>query len=718
MEQSIGRRLAQLGGLLVLFCIGIGGAIGQETDGSQPILLDAAEIQYDEALGLVTASGDVELSQGDRVLRADSISFNQRTNTATASGNVTLLEPTGEVLFAEYAELTDNLREGFLRGLNMLLSDDSRVAAVNAQRRGGVETQLSQAVYSPCQECVTDDGVPLWQVKARTVTHNSEEKVVVYRDARLEMAGVPILYTPYLSHPDPTVKRKSGLLTPTFGASEVLGAAIQIPYFWAINDSSDMLFDPIFASDQLPIMTGQYRHALSSGELRARGSSTRDDAQTGEDRWRGHFDGDARFTIDDTWRWGSDIFFSSDDTYLKRYGFGSTDTLTSQVFAEGFTTNNYAQAEVQFYQGLRAEDEQDLIPIVAPNLNYNFVGEPNRFGAFLTMDANVLALTRTDDDATGSRRLALLTGWELPHIGSAGDVTTLRITLQTDLYNVSNVPEEDASGTFSGFTGRVFPKVSLDWRYPMVRNSGRSSQFFEPLVTLVASPNGSNPDKIPNEDSLAFELEETNIFERSRFTGTDRVDGGSWTAYGLRAGAAGLGGGSTTFLLGQSYRLRSDNTYPVNSGLDGHFSDFVGRVIVSPNEYFDLLYKTRLDKKNLDSKRTEIGASAGPRAFRASAEYVFFDSTEEISNDREELFLSASSDLTNRWKIAANTRRDLTKDGNTLSYGGSLTYNCECMTFELTYSRTFTRDRDVRPDEAIFVRLNLKSLGEVESKVY
>ncbi|MEK9660181.1 MAG: LPS assembly protein LptD, partial [Alphaproteobacteria bacterium] len=406
-------------------------APAQEMDRSQPVLLDADQLTYDENLGIVTASGNVELSQGDRVLRADSVSYNQRSNTVSASGNVILLEPTGEVLFAEYAEMTDDMREGFLRGLRMLLSDDSRFAAVNARRRGGIETQLSKAVYSPCIDCVGPDGQPLWQLKANTVTHNSEAREIVYRDASLEVLGVPIAYTPYFSHPDPSVKRKSGFLAPSFGASGALGAALQVPYFWVIDGSSDFTFDPIFSTDVIAILAGQYRQAFSDGELRVRASGTRDDAQTGEDRFRGHIDAETRFSIDNTWRWGSDLDLVTDDTYLARYGFPYNDTLTSQVFAEGFTRKNYARAEVQYFQGLRDEDDSDNIPIVAPNLVYNFIGKPNSFGAFTTMDANVLALTRTGSGTVDSRRLSVITGWELPHIGKLGDITTLKATLQT-----------------------------------------------------------------------------------------------------------------------------------------------------------------------------------------------------------------------------------------------------------------------------------------------
>ncbi|MHA1566512.1 MAG: LptA/OstA family protein, partial [Alphaproteobacteria bacterium] len=95
----------------------------------QPVLITADELSSNDELGLVTASGNVELSQAGRVLMADTVTLNRKTNVVSASGNVVILEPSGEVIFAEYAELTDDLKEGFARAISMRLQDDARLAA-------------------------------------------------------------------------------------------------------------------------------------------------------------------------------------------------------------------------------------------------------------------------------------------------------------------------------------------------------------------------------------------------------------------------------------------------------------------------------------------------------------------------------------------------------------------------------------------------------------
>ncbi len=412
-------------------------AHGQLIERDVPILMTADELQFDDELGIATAKGNVEISQNDRVLLADLVSYNQRDDVVSASGNVILLEPTGEVLFAEFAELTGDMREGFLRGFRMLLEDNSRLAAVSAQRRGGVETQLNRGIYSACRDCVGFDGEPLWNVRASSVTHNQERREVVYRNATLEVLGVPIAYTPYLSHPDPTVKRETGFLTPTFGNSSDLGPSITAPYFWAISRDKDLTLNPVLYAENFPLISAEYRQAFADGELRALVSGVYDNTNSERERGRGHIDAEVRFDINEYWRWGTNIKVATDDTYLNRFGFEDNDTLTSRAFIERFEERNYAVAETIFFQGLRAEDDQDEIPFVLPKIDYNFVGDADDYGAFLTLDANVQQLTRKE--GTSSQRLSLLSGWHLPHISSIGVVTNVSATLQTDLYNVADV---------------------------------------------------------------------------------------------------------------------------------------------------------------------------------------------------------------------------------------------------------------------------------------
>ncbi len=685
-----------------------------------PVVIEAEEMTYDRESGVVTASGSVEIVQGEHVLRADNVSYDVGADTIVASGNVTILEPTGEVVFAENVELTDAMKEGFIEGFRMLLQDDSRLVANSGQRIGGVETEMRKAAFSPCNLCPEHpERAPLWQVKAVRVVHNTETHDIVYRDAWLELFGVPVFYTPYLRHPDPTVERRTGFLTPVFGTSTDLGLTLQTPFYWAIAPDRDLILDPILTTKAGVVFSGEYRQRFASGEIAARGSATVDDdgKNSGNtNRVRAHVDSFARFNLNDNWRWGADVKAATDDTYLDRYGISTEDTLTSHAFAEGFFGRSYAVGESYYFQGLRQIDNQGQTPFVLPKLDYNFVSEPTETGAVYSVDANFQALTR--ESGADTQRMTAKGGWRRSFDGPlGGDQLDVSATLQADVYHVidsSIPPQEDLE---DGFVGRIFPQASVEWRYPLVRQSGESRQLIEPVASVVVAPNGGNPGEIPNEDSRVFEFDDTNLFQPSRFPGTDRVEGGQRVNYGLNAGWHRGGGGRVTGFVGQSYRLRDDNTFEVGTGLEKNRSDIVGRVTIEPSDYISLQYRFRLDEDDLSAESNELQVSAGPDLLRFDVNYLQLQGAREF-NDREEVYARASSQLTENWSATANVRHDLTGSGFTTSWGGGIKYQDECIVADLRYNRKFTRNRDVPSTDTVFLRVSLRHLGEFQQRVF
>src|SRR5258707_12752162 len=196
--------------------------IGGQTkaDKNAPVVFQADEVEYDDQLALTVAKGHVEISQGGEVLLADTVTYNQRTDTITASGHVSLLMPSGEVLFADFMELRDSMNNAFAQNARMLLADRSRLAGNTARRTNGNRLELRRGVYSPCDLCRDDPSAPpAWQLKAREISDDKDLKLIEFRDAVLEIDGIPVFYTPYLSQPEPSVKRASGFLMPTIGNS-------------------------------------------------------------------------------------------------------------------------------------------------------------------------------------------------------------------------------------------------------------------------------------------------------------------------------------------------------------------------------------------------------------------------------------------------------------------------------------------------------------------
>lgn len=701
-----------------------------------PALLQADEVEYQDQREVVVARGNVEIAQGERILLADQVSYNLQTDVITAEGSVSLLQPSGEVAFADYVEVTGDLREGALRAFRLLLTDNSRLAAATAVRVGDNRTDMNKAVYSPCDVCQDDPArAPLWQVRAERVTHDQADQQLRYRNASVELFGLPIFYTPYFEHPDPTAERQSGLLTPTLGFSSQLGANARIPYYFVLSDQADFTFEPIVTTGAGQVALGTYRRETPNGQFRVTGSLARADslepatpgnislrrrdADVEQGDLRGHVDAEGRFDIDQNWRWGFDLDRASDDAYLQRYGLGFGETLESDLFVERFEGRNYFTAQGLSFQRLRQEDDQHEEPFVLPEARYSYIGDPNVWGGQVFGELGTLNLMRTEGRDT--QRLSGTLGWETSYVEQLGGRISLTALTNLDLYTfqdtIDGTDQIDVSSgrSESGTAGRVFPQAAVGYAYPVTRTTSLGSEVLEPRVQAVVGPNGGNDGGIPNETSRTFEFTASNLFQLDRLPGRDRVSSGQRIDYGLDyTYATPSGAGTANARLGQSYRINTDSALPESVGAEDGFSDIVGRLAVSPIRYLTTSYDFRADEETLQVQRSEYGVTVGPPAFEVTADYVYLAADEATLNTfgaREQLNLQLRSRVSRYWSVEARYRRDL-EDHSTLSSGVGVAYHDECFLFRLSVERQNYNRLGAEDDTTVMFTVGLKNLGE------
>jgi LPS-assembly protein len=692
-----------------------------------PALLQADEITYDEDERVVSARGSVEISQGERIVLADRVSYDLDRDVIIAEGDVSLLQPTGDVAFADRVELTGDLEEGALRAFRLLMSDRTRLAAASAVRTRDNRTEMRKAVFSPCELCREDpEAAPLWQLRAERVVHDEDEQTIFYRDTTLELFGVPVFYTPYFEHPDPTVERQTGFLAPTVGSSDELGLTFQQPFYWAIDRSSDLTLSPIFTTEEGVVGLGTYRRHTGNGRFDLTLSGTQgdlidDSGQLKRDQFRGHIDTRGRFDINRAWRWGFDLERSTDDTYLRVYDLETDGDrfLEGELFAERFEGRRYFSAQAFTWQGLRRGDENDELPFVLPETRYSFVGEPGVAGGVLRAEASALNLFRRD--GRDSRRVSGTLGWNLPYIDQLGGRLELKTAVQLDAYAYedvdpsSNQVDPPPGQREDGTELRAFPQIALAYGYPVVRHSRLGSEVLEPKVQVVAGPNGGNPGEIPNEDSRALEFDADNLFALNRFPGRDRVSSGQRIDYGLSyTYTTPSGGGTASAFLGQSYRFESDSALPEFVGEDASFSDIVGSLQVSPIRYVDAVYRFRADTEPFDLNRTEVNLAVGPPALNLNLDYSLLDRSDTRPNfqQREEIAATLRTRFARYWSAFASHRRDL-QDNEGLRTAFGVSYHDECFLLNLTAERRQFRDRDLEPETRVLVTFALKHLGGV-----
>ena len=202
----------------------------------------------------------------------------------------------------------------------------------------------------------------------------------------------------------------------------------------------------------------------------------------------------------------------------------------------------------------------------------------------------------------------------------------------------------------TGFEGRVFPQMSLEFRWPWVRRGANWGQLIEPIAGVYVAPTGIDRTGIPNDDSETFDFDENDLFTRNRFYGRDRIDEGQRVDYGLRTAVFGRDGGGSQFIVGQSYRLNSDFVFPAGSGLDDRLSDIVGRLSIYTGVNFDLSYRFRVDRHNFALQRQEVGLFAGPDQARFAISYLELPPRTGEVSERKQLTVGATVGLTRYWR--------------------------------------------------------------------
>jgi LPS-assembly protein len=706
---------------------------------SEPILFRADEVNDDQDYGLIVARGNVELDQTGRTLLADTVTYNERSDTVTASGHVSLIETTGEVASAEFMELHDAMREGFIKDVKVLLADRSRLVGNTARRTDGSRTELRRGVYSPCDLCAPDPTEPpAWQLKAERIVHDSDRKIVEYDDVTMEIDGIPVLYSPYLSHPDPTVKRQDGFLPGSYGSSTSLGVHTSISYYWVTGPSSDFTFSPIFSTNQGVDLVGAFRERFSDGEISVEASVTRADRGTGTPdsttvaagQIRGHIFVDGIFDLDDNFRAAFSIKRVTDDTYLQVYELPNPGNfLQTHAYAEDFQGRDYGSVDMWAFQSQLNGVSDRSQALVLPVANYTWADKPFSWGGRLTTTVDALDILR--ETGSSDRRVSAGTEFDLPFTALGGQRFNLVAGVRGDAYYANAVQLVPNGPLTTDTTFRPFPQVGLEWRYPWVGAIESDRVLIEPRAAAYAAPVGLNPVTIPNDDGGSEDFNDTELFTRNRFAGFDQVDSGQRVDYGLHAAWYGSAGGEAQFLFGQSYRFQQQSPFTVNGlgdGLQTQASDYVGRVSVSPAPYLDLLYRYRLDHADMRPQRQEAIVEVGPQRLRLDLSYIQLGQNAfDAVSSHQQAAATLNLGITPYWTLTLHDTRAFAASAQplptltpaqqiytdfTANAGGSVRYEDECLMATAALGESGIRNRDLHPGISFLFTVAFKNLGD------
>lgn len=701
------------------------------TGQNAPVNFTADKLSYNKTTNVVTASGHVIATQSGSTVRADQITIDRKTNVVTATGHVSLIQPNGGTVYTDHIILSDNMKNAIMTMVAARLANNVKIIANGGRRYDEQIEELTKPVYSACDLCKNDPrSSPLWSVRASSATRDLQHKMIEFRDATLLFKGVPIFWMPYFTEPDPSVKRQTGLLIPSFGVSSHLGAFIIIPYFITLGKSADLTVAPILATKRGPAGRVEYRQAFNHGNV---------DVQLSGGRDRGHFGkyilATSTFDLNQYWRTGFSYNHASNTNYLTDFSVlppGFSD-LESTVYLEGFSSASYARIEAQTFQGLVTSVDQSELPIIAPYAQYSFTSMPDKLlGGTFRLDTSAFNIIR--HIGTSTRRFALIPSYSIPFTLPEGVVGTTRLQLDSAYYDASKLDQQpNYSALDHANTLRAQPYGAVMLRWPFIRpTTNWGSQLIEPIVQLVTSPNVgiSKNDRIPNEDSLDLEFSDANLFSLNRYPGIDRLDGGSRVDYALHAAWYLPSGMMLDGLVGQSYRFHKDNDYLPASGLEDHVSDIVDRLVLAPTPWFNVSYRGRLSHKTLGNRMSDVAANFGTSLFNVSTGYLYTSTNpytlyddavagQVVNLDPPSSYFSPRKEITTNvstnfgpWSLSGGVQRNLeiNKFDNVSASAG---WQNNCFGININFYKRFTEFNGDNGNTMVLVQFNFKTLGTV-----
>ena len=711
----------------------------------QPATFQADKVDYNDVEHTITWTGNVQLWQGDNVMHADKIVYDRDTGVVAAHGNVASIQPDGTVIHAQYAELTGGMRDGIMMHVGTTLPENARMAANGMRRTGGKVNDMSRAVYTACEICKKDKKrAPFWQFRAYDATQDLEHQEIIFRDTYLDILGIPVLYMPFFSMTDPSAKRHSGFLMPGVTPHDrYLGTYFTIPYYWVIDNQSDMTVQALFSTKTNPQLSAQYRRRFNFGMVKVQGgitdSSMRSKAYTNDfgndvSGGNGHgFQGylflNANFSLNKYWRAGVNVNLATSADYMRNYrvtGYGN-DTLNSNVYLEGFGTGSYSRIDAQYYQGLNQGVIRNTdLPFVLPRYTYSFLGQPDALGGRFGMSTTDFNVRR--DNGTSDIRGQVALNWDRPFQNKLGQKYLLTLHLDSTLYSASHLDQQPNYYNRHGAatSGQVLPTIALKTSWPFVRafEKGHGSQILEPIVQLIYAPNtGYRRNNMPNEDSMSYEFTDSTLFSLNRYQGTDRLDGGLRANVGLHANWT-WDGHEVDLLGGESFQEHINHDRLPYSGLEHHASDIVMRARVVPNQYFDFNGRMRLDPYTKHVNFGDALFSVGVPHFRVRGGYVYepvtpyyYYATDYRSSGPSSLYYVKTNELSGgfssdwgAWHLSAFARRSLSRK-EFVSLGGDLGYSNDCFGIDVLYMKQYTTIGGQQRNSTVLFTVSLKTLG-------
>ena len=655
-------------------------SIAQSRD-SNEIKIEADQIKISNDGNRINASGNIKIETKELNSISNELTYLKDIEEMRANGNVIIKDKLENYYFFNEFISDKNFNDAIGSNVKIRLKDGTRIVGKTFSRTDANINQINDASYTPClREGYIIDDCPGWKLSANKVIHDTKNKNVYYEGATLSILNVPILYSPFFSHPDPSVKKRSGLLMPTIASDNVLGDTLSIPIFYNISSNYDLTFTPTIQSKEDDYYSLDYRHLTKNHRLNISSSISNNESNTGT---KNHvfINGGVKNPFG---KFDYKIQTSNNDTYLRKNYINNLTILSSGLNFSKEMDNSYLEFNSYIYKHLNNGINQKW-EYIYPNVQYNV---NNYIDPIFNLNwgiKNSFLNYKNIDKKTSQQ------------ISSEIESTKVIISKNTGLKFENTAQNRilyfnKSDNNFNQL--RIFPQLSSKISFPLSKNKGLRTEIVEPIIMPILAPFNNN-DNSQNISS-------SNIFSLNRETLLSQWESGPRVNYGFNW----LINNNNLIIstaVGQSIKFNKNNL-PNSNKISNYF-------ITNTLDFGNIGYiKTdiTIDRSDLYLKDNNINSSIKIGKIKFGIDYDY-ESLNRVKTS-EQISIGAKFNLAKYTDIIASARKDLLSEksiGNALG----IYYENDCLGIKLDYYRDFTAVDDIKNSRGFSFTITLKPFG-------
>ena len=700
------------------------------------------KIIYFKKNNIILTTGDSKYQDSKVTLLAEKFKYDINSKVIEAKNNVKLIDKKNNEYKFSSLEYLENQEIVNGENVKIKLADGSYIDAVKFTFNDKDEiTKLTNARYTTCSKIINNKNIfcPTWSLKSTSVKHDKKKRLVTHKNAFLRIKNIPILYTPYISHPDPSVKRQSGFLPPLIKTISNIGRTVKVPYFWVISEDKDLTLTPIHYFDEKDSILSSYRQDFKTGFLNIETGYSGGYKRLNK---TGRTKGSRNYFFSNYTGNKKNIIFEENEINFKiqrisQKNFVRVNKINTSLFKEdiktlensikisSFTDNKRLEIRSGIFENLNIENN-DKYSYLFPDGIFSYSTQK-----FKNIKLNFNSYFQGQKFTNNQKQFKLRNLVNLENRQIVHKKTGTGTILKTNIYN-KNIFNKDVINEKNNENIDNYFTIAVENNLPLAKFKKNNYQIITPKI-FAKYTSGEQLDAKSANKILEF----SDIFSMNRTNDLDKPETGFSIGHGIDYIFVKNDRNNTTDLklstgIGQIINSSTESKLPQKTSLNNSSTDFLGFLnldIFGKKKPLNNTAKINNElslKDSFNENKISIGynynlandfSKLNRNALSLETSYNNFKSSinfdeknDHIGNERS-ILLDVKKLFNNTFYVKYEGKKNLLND-NSEFHNFSLNYENDCIRTSLAFSKNFYYDQDFSSSKSLILNIVIKPFSD------